>query len=184
MIWSGSKCSAIRRTISSILSVSASFLCETLTFMMHFRNFLSANYSVLTWSMVRTKSDGYNTVRPKFVIRGVLFTQLGSRANFSMNTSSKRSLNRRCFQLAIEKARSAVAGCVCHASARARFSVASAALKWKSSAASASCLAVTQPRELFAIAEQNLDVIVTSHKIRMVRPSRVFILQRTSVSPS
>jgi hypothetical protein len=54
-----------------------------------------------------------------------------------MHTSSKRSLNRRCFQLAIEKAWSAVAGGVCHASARARFSVASAALQWNSSAASA-----------------------------------------------
>ena len=32
--------------------------------------------------------------------------------------------------------------------------------------------------------EEQLDVIVTSRKIRMVRPSRVFILQRTSVSPS
>ena len=36
----------------------------------------------------------------------------------------------------------------------------------------------------FDPAEKQLDVIVTSHKIRMVRPSRVFILQRTSVSPS
>jgi hypothetical protein len=31
---------------------------------------------------------------------------------------------------------------------------------------------------------KQLDVIVTSRKIRMVRPSRVFILQRTSLSPS
>ena len=36
----------------------------------------------------------------------------------------------------------------------------------------------------FDPAEKQLDVIVTSRKIRMVRPSRVFILQRTSLSPS
>jgi hypothetical protein len=39
-------------------------------------------------------------------------------------------------------------------------------------------------QDTFDPAEKQLDVIVTSHKIRMVRPSRVFILQRTSVSPS
>jgi len=36
----------------------------------------------------------------------------------------------------------------------------------------------------FNPAEKQLDVIVTSRKIRMVRPSRVFILQRTSLCPS
>jgi hypothetical protein len=53
------------------------------------------------------------------------------------------------------------------------------------------------PHALFALAQQmptaqhtcdppekQFDVLVTSRKIRMVRPSRVFILQRTLLSPS
>ena len=43
---------------------------------------------------------------------------------------------------------------------------------------------VSAAQHTFDPPEKQLDVIVTSHKIRMVRPSRVFILQRTSVSPS
>ena len=43
---------------------------------------------------------------------------------------------------------------------------------------------VSATQHTFDPPEKQLDVIVTSHKIRMVRPSRVFILQRTSLSPS
>src|SRR5262249_15479356 len=40
-------------------------------------------------------------------------------------------------------------------------------------------LVLSQPGEGFTVTDGIFDVIVTSHKIRMVRPSRVFILQRT-----
>jgi hypothetical protein len=40
-------------------------------------------------------------------------------------------------------------------------------------------LVLAQSEVRFQVPLDELDVIVTSHKIRMVRPSRVFILQRT-----